>query len=746
MHRIALANLQAPTRAGVEEKMKPTIRRCAFLIFLFFTLSFYSRAQSNFSNAQLSGQLTDASGYAIASVRIVAELQGTHSSQTYETTSTSDGTYSLSLPPGSYHLRFEHSAFVPRGLTLQLGPAKSRKLDLRLEIAQLSENVVVTANAEPLELSQTPAPVDVISRDEMDHRQLVSVADALGTVPGAAIARTGREGGLTTFFLDGGNSNFTKFLVDGTPLNEPGGFLNLANTTLDNIDKVEVVHGAESALYGTDAVSGVVQLFSHQGDTRIPEVNLFGEGGTFSSGRGGAQFSGLLGGFDYSAAGSYFQTDGQGPNDSFLNRSFAGNFGYRFTDTDHLRLSVRSNSSLAGIPGPTLLEPPSLAQYEALKILLVNLAWDFHTGTHWQHTLGGHENRTLDTNANPPFFTSTDQFNRAGFREQSTYTFRNGAAAAGYEYEVENGFPSTLSGQHARRNNQAGFLDARWLLISRLTLSAGVRAEDNTTFGTRVVPRAGAVFALRHSTGFWGDTRVRFSYGQGFKEPSLDESFGSDPCFPGNNTLRPERSRTIDAGIDQFLASDKLRLSATYFDNRFRDIVSFTFDSITTPACPFGTGTFFNTDLARARGVNLSGDLRPRQWLSIKGNYSFDDSRVLQAPNAFASVELPGNHLLRRPVNSGSLIFNAVFRAWTLSLTGYFTGSRTDSDFLGFGLTRNPGYARFDIASSYALGRGISLYARATNLFDKQYQDAMGFPALGRDVRVGMNYRSSGKN
>jgi len=726
--------------------MKPTIRRSALLAFLLFALSFSSQAQSDSSNAKLSGQLTDASGYGLAIVRIVATPEPSQSAQTYQTTSTPEGTYSLSLPPGSYHLRYEHSAFEPRDLTLQLAPSESRTLDLRLEIAQLSEDVVVTANAQPLELSQTPAPVDLLSRAEIDQRQLVSLPDALSTVPGAAIARTGREGGLATFFLDGGNSNFTKFFIDGTPVNEPGGFLNLSNSTLDNIDKVEVVHGAESALYGTDAVSGVVQLFSHRGETRIPEVNLFAEGGSFSSARGGAQFSGLLGAFDYSAAGSYFQTDGQGPNDSFLNRSSAGNFGYRFTQTNRLRLTIRNNSSFAGVPGPTLLEAPNLAQYEALKILLVNLAWDFQTGPHWQHTVSAHENRTLDTNANPPFFTAIDQFNRAGFREQSTYTFRKGAAAAGYEYEVENGYPSALNGQHARRNNQAGFLDARWLPVSRLTLSAGVRAEDNTTFGTRVVPRAGAVYALRYGTGFWGDTRARFSYGQGFKEPSLDESFGSDPCFPGNSTLKPEQSRTIDAGIDQFLAADKLRLSATYFDNRFRNIVSFASDPTITPACPFGTGTFFNTDLARARGANLSGDFRPRRWLDIKANYSYDDTRVLQAPNAFASVELPGNHLLRRPVNSGSLIFNANFRAWTLSLTGYFTGIRTDSDFLGFGITHNPGYARFDVASSYNVGRGISLYARATNLFDKQYQDAIGYPALGRDVRVGLNYRLPGKN
>jgi vitamin B12 transporter len=727
--------------------MNTTLLRTAFSVLFIFYFSAVSSAQSS-RDAQLVGQVTDISGYGIPNVHVTAKPKTDTSpqSQTYSTSSTADGSYSLRLAPGAYLLNFEHAGFVSYQLDLPLPSAESHTLDVRLQIAQLSDSVVVTANAQPLEASQTPAPVNVVSRDDIDERQLVSLADLLDTIPGAAIARTGREGGLTTFFLDGGNSNFTKFLVDGTPVNEPGGSLNLSNTTLDNIDKVEIVHGAESALYGTDAVSGVVQLFSHQGETRIPEVNVFAEGGTFASARGGAQFSGLLGNFDYSGAGSYFETDGQGANDAFLNRSFAGNFGYRLNEGNHLRLTVHSGSSFAGIPGPTLLEPASLSQYEALKILLVHASWDFRSGPHWQHTFSGNENRTLDTNANPPFFTDVDQFNRAGFREQSTYSFRTGAATAGYEYEVENGYPSDLNGEHARRNNQAGFLDARWLPVGRLTVSAGVRAEDNTSFGTRVVPRAGAVYALHYGNNFWGDTRARFSYGQGFKEPSLDESFGNDPCFPGNDTLRPERSRTIDAGVDQLLANDKLRLSATYFVNTFRDIVSFTFNPLTTPACPFGTGTYFNTDLARARGANIGGDYRLRRWLSIKGNYSYDDSRVLQAPNAAASVELPGNHLLRRPVNSGSMILNANYRAWIFSMTGYFTGTRTDSDFLGFGLTRNPGYARFDAATSYNFGRGVSLYARATNLFDKQYQDAIGFPALGRDVRVGVNYRFSGHN
>ncbi len=722
-----------------------TLLKYSAVSLLLSSICFSLYAESSAPEAHLSGRITDASSYTVAGAKITAQLENAMAPAA-STSSAADGTYFLVLPPGRYWIRFERTAFVPREISLSLADTDARTLDVKLEIAQASENVVVTANAQPLELSQTPAAVDVVTQDEIHRRQLVSLADALQTLPGATIARTGREGGLTTVFLDGGNSNFTKFFIDGTPLNEPGGFLNLSNQTLDNIDKIEVVHGAESALYGTDAVSGVVQLFSHRGARRIPEVNLFADGGEFSSGHGGAQVAGLLGAFDYSLAGSYFQTGGQGSNDAFLNRSFAGNFGYRFTDANHLRLTVRSNSSFAGIPGPILLRPPSLSQFERLKLLLIHLSWDFRTGSHWTHRISGHENRTLDTNGNPPFFTSIDQFNRAGLQEQSTYTFRTSAVAAGYEYEVENGYPSLITGFHARRNNQAGFLDARWLPIPRLTLSAGARAEANTTFGTRVVPRAGVVYALRYGKDFWGDTRARFSYGQGFKEPALEQSFGSDPCFPGNSTLRPERSQTYDAGIDQFLAADRLRLSATYFNNRFRDIVSFTFDSATTPTCPFGTGTSFNTDLARARGVNLSGEFRLRRWLSVNGNYSHDDSRVLKSPNAFDPVQLPGNHLLRRPVNSGSLIVNTSYRRWNLNLSSNFTGIRTDSDFLGLGITHNPGYARFDLATSYLIARGVSFTGRVTNLFDKQYQDAVGFPALGRDFRLGFSYRFAGRD
>src|SRR6202007_2807503 len=143
--------------------------------------------------------------------------------------------------------------------------ADEKDLDLRLEIARVSENVVVTANAQPLELDRTPAPVDIVSRQEIEQRQAVSLPDLLSTQTGISLTRTGTIGGFATIFVDGGNSSFTKVLIDGTPVNLPGGDFIFSNLTLDNVEKVEIVHGAERALYGTDAVSGVIHIVSHHG-------------------------------------------------------------------------------------------------------------------------------------------------------------------------------------------------------------------------------------------------------------------------------------------------------------------------------------------------------------------------------------------------------------------------------------------------------------------------------------------------
>src|SRR5205823_4818 len=286
------------------------------------------------------------------------------------------------------------------------------------------------------------------------------------------------------------------------------------------------------------------------------------------------------------------------------------------------------------------------------------------TGKHWSHHFSAVESRYYSVSGFPPFGNFPNQSNRAGGLAQSTYSFRNGAVTGGYQYEVEN-----VAAVHAHRNNQGGFLDARWSPVSRLTLSAGGRAEANASFGTRVVPRAGAVLALRYSKGFLGGTRLRAAYGQGIEETTA----------------------------------------------------------------------------------------RLTRWLSLNGSYSHDDTRVLQTSNTFGFPG-SGDHLLRRPVDSGNVWLNASYRRFNFNVNAYITGARADSDFdsvfsngqcvIGSGpcLTHNAGYARFDLATNYNFPRGFSFYGRVTNLLDKQYQETIGFPALVRDYRLGLNYRFSCRN
>jgi vitamin B12 transporter len=345
-----------------------------------------------------------------------------------------------------------------------------------------------------------------------------------------------------------------------------------------------------------------------------------------------------------------------------------------------------------------------------------------------------------------PFSPTLYQYNRSRFAGQSTYLIKGLGLTAGYEYEVENGFISYV-GLHVRRNNQAGFLDARWQPIARLTLSAGARAEDNANFGARVVPRAGAAYALRIAQGAFGDTRLRASYGQGIVEPRFDQSFGTNPCFPGNPNLSPEQSRTVHAGVEQKLASDRLRVTADYFDSLFHNIIDFLYGT-PSAACvdvsfpfPPSAGTFSNTNLARARGANFSGEARITRWLSASANYTYDSTRTLSAPSDPVNIDpnyLVGSRLLRRPVNSGNVMLNASFLRMNWNLSSYFTGQRADYNYPG--QIMNPGYARFDLAASYNVSHGLSFYGRIANLADRQYQEAYGYPALGCEFRIGVKY------
>src|SRR5258708_3136298 len=404
----------------------------------FFVLAINSKAapQSQNSKASIAGTHTDPAGAPVAEVQVTAQPDASAAGQPVSVAASSDGSYSLSLPAGRYRLRFSRKSFAARELVLTLASGESRVLNLHLDLEPLSSSVVVTAQSVPIPAQQTTAPTDVISRETISERQAVSLPELLEFSSGIAVGRTGPFGGSASIFLNGGNSNFTKVLVDGTPINPPGSMVDFSSVTTENIDKVEIVRGAESAIYGSDAVSGVIQLFTHRGDTRIPAFSVYSEGGNFSSARGGGDLSGILGKFDYSGAAAYFRTDGQGPNDYFVNRTLSGNFGYSFSATNPLHISLRNNTSDAGIPAPTLQGPPDLFQGYGQKICSANARWEFTTGSHWHHQLMGTDSYTRQhnfANQGDSFpFDSLLKFNRSAVNAQSSYGSPNFLPTVGY--------------------------------------------------------------------------------------------------------------------------------------------------------------------------------------------------------------------------------------------------------------------------------------------------------------------------
>jgi vitamin B12 transporter len=209
----------------------------------------------------------------------------------------------------------------------------------------------------------------------------------------------------------------------------------------------------------------------------------------------------------------------------------------------------------------------------------------------------------------------------------------------------------------------------------------------------------------------------------------------------------------VHAGVEQKLASDRVRLSVDYFDNRFHNIIGFLNLAAPPAGCPqaefdsnlasfgSGAGTFFNTNLARARGADFSGEARITRWLSGGANYTYDSTRTLSAPSDpldFDPNYIPGSRLLRRPVNSGTVTLNAGFLRMNWNLSGYFTGQRYDYSFLGQVI--DPGYALLNLAATFNVARGFSVYGRINNLVNKQYSEVYGFPALGREFRIGVKY------
>jgi outer membrane cobalamin receptor len=716
--------------------------------------SFSATLTSPSSAAVLAGQVHTREGTPVP--QLVLVLSGPGGPRTAVTGA--EGRFRVSgLAPGGYAVRLETPGFVltpePR---VEVGDSEAR-LDLTLDPAPVREHVLVAATRGEAPQSALGITTTVISSDTIARREATSVRQLLEESPGVTTAGLGGLGTQASAFVRGGESRFTRVLVDGVPVNEPGGYHDFGGQLPLELERVEVVRGAASSLYGTDALAGVVHFVSRRAALgESPAVQAEADAGRFAWRRVQAGTSGRRGAFDWNAGGLHVATDQEQPNSAFSETAGAASLGARLGDRSDLRLILRGDRSDTGTPGQVLYGRPDLEDHIERDGVVTALrlshrrgrsSHELHAGVAVRHQL------TLDTADSGPFvarfgdrvapFESFDFPDPEGFqndtrRDTFSYQLEQQAGerhllTAGLDVERESGALGARSDLLSpERTNFGGYVQDRVVLGPRVFATIGGRVEKNASFGTRAVPRAAVAWRAR---GGVDATTLRASAGEGIKEPSFFESFGVSEFARGNPELRPERSRTFDLGVEQRLLSGRLRLDATAFHHEYRDQIAFAVLSFS----PF-RGTYDNLGKTRARGAELSVEAAPTDAVSLSAHYTFTDGEILESASA-TGTNAAGQPLLRRPRHQAALSAYARGGRVALGATLFLMGARPDSDFAGLDLTENPGHARVDLRGRVRLVAGLEGFVVAENVFDREYQDALGYPALGRAVRAGLRFK-----
>jgi vitamin B12 transporter len=677
-----------------------------------------------------------------------------------------DGTATFNgIAEGNYRVQVLAAGFRERAVDASV---PSEPLTVQVAVAGEAKTVVVTATATPVAVEESGSSISTLDSGQIRTVNQQELADVLRYLPGAYVSDAGQRGGLSTMFVRGGESRYNKVIVDGVPVNEAGGTFNFSAVPVSEFGRLEMLRGAESTLYGSDAMSSVVQVWSTSGATKTPLVTFGADGGTFGSARGYAAVSGARDRFDYNIYGEQFNTEGQGINDTYSDSMQGGNFGWKLNDRASLRFRIRHSNSRSGVPGGWLYSTGTIApdsdQYARQNDTLANLDANVAFAHNWQNRFSVFEYNHVRLNsdnvvdANRPFddpFSAISRFNRAGFDWQSELTERQWTRTVfGYHFEDENGFiddafvsfgfPGT-SHTHGLRRNHAVYGE-QLLNWRRVSLVLGGRFEHNESFGNRGVPRASITYAIARGGELFSGTRLRGTYSEGFKAPTFDESFGVTGSFPTNPNpnLLPERVRTLEAGVLQDFAGGRVSLAATYFNNLFRNQIQFTFDPVTFD------GQYINVNKALAHGAEFEVHARLSKALNITSSYTYTSTQALNAPlcTPGTGCTADGEPLLRRPKHFGQVLATYVAGRWGGSVGGSFVGRRPDSDFL-FGVippqTFVDGYARVDVSAWREITRNVTAYASVYNALNQRYQEVAGYPALKANFRAGLRFRFGGE-
>ena len=660
---------------------------------------------------------------------------------------------------------------------LQLQPGETRQVDLSLKLSAVDQHVVVSASLGDLLATQTASSVSVVTADQIASRDAQTISGVLLELPGVAVADAGRRGGATGVFIRGGNSNYNQVMVDGIPLNQFGGDFDFSPLPTDGVAQVEVVRGAESALYGPNAVTSVVNLVTPTGEG-APHFDALAEGGTYDTYRLATGGAGAFRGFSWSYDLSRLGSAGVVQNDNYRNQSAFVSLGFSRSPRRQFIAHFFGDANNAGVPGPYGSDPDHLFPgIDTVSRDNQNL-FGYQIGETEQFSSRIRQVSTVSVSTDRYFFTSPfgDSFEHnykivADTRTEITLAPTD-LLVAGFEYNREDYEDTFVADANStpfvlRRTSLAPFAENRWSPSRRWTIITGVRVDDIRTdalppdaFGERpllpastvvqVNPRGAIGYLLRQggSQSTFGSTRLHASGGTGIRPPD-----GFELGFTNNPHLKPERSITTDAGIEQRLFGDRLVADATYFANFFKDQIVTLGGSLQN----LSTFTSDNLNNSRAQGVEFSVHARPIRSLDVSGQYTWMDSAILALDGAtVANTPFQvGQPLIRRPRNAAS--YDVTWRRGLLRLNtnGYVRGAVLDLEpndgafacTLGLPcLFQNHGYVLMNAGFSVRTFHDVELFGQLNNLLNQKYEEVFGYPSYRLNFMAGVRLRLSSES
>lgn len=618
--------------------------------------------------------------------------------------------------------------------------------------------VVVTGTRLPVPRSSVPLAITVLDGDALQAQGLRRVTDALRLVPGVAVVQNGSFGGTASVFLRGGEANYVKVLVDGVAINQPGGAVDLAHLTLDNVERIEIVRGPASVLYGSDAVVGVVQIVTRRGQGS-PRTHLALRAGTFGTAAAEASLSAGTDAVRYGFGFSRSTTDGiLAFNNAYDNTAWSGSVHAAPGAATTVDLSLRYTDSEFHVPTDGAGRAVDRNAFSLHK----QVAGALDVG-HWfsgpvegrllltlNQFVGGFDDEPDGPADTVGFFgaRSMQNLTRRAADGRVNLHLRRAIITTGivFEDEEERSFSQSLSQfdtststVDVARRTYAYYGQLQASPAAAWALTAGLRIDDNEQFGTFATYRG----ALSYKP--LTDTRVRASVGRAFKEPTFIENFSANPSFRGNPDLSPERSFAWEAGLEQTFHEGRVRLAAMFFYQRFRDLIQFT-----SPAQPGGPN-FRNIPAADASGVEVEAEVNPMKGLTAMAGLTLLNTRVRDpGPDTASSAEfVKDSTLLRRPKRTVTISVDYRPRdRMMLGVSVRHVGDRADRDFSSFPAVRVrlPRYTDLAVFGEVdiirpARGAVVTLTGRVDNALDERYQEAFGFAAPGRRIVAGAMVR-----